>query len=152
MPRSASPRLAPALAPALAIGSIALAACPSRGAELQLGDETDPVIVTMGDCDGAPDDALIVASAAIQRGKAFSVRAEVSYGGGCEDHFFAACWDGRIFETDPAHFNLVLRHDANDDLCDAFVTRDLVIDLSELPFPSGAAVANPAGVIRVTTP
>src|SRR5688500_13098061 len=67
-----------------------------------------------------------------QLGEAMSIEAgtlkiSVSYGGGCEEHTFAACWDGAIANSIPSSLNLTLAHDAHDDRCDAFVTRDLFI-------------------------
>jgi hypothetical protein len=81
-----------------------------------------------------------------QLGEAMSIEAgilqvSVSYGGGCEDHTFVACWNGAVTTTsDPESLLLTLAHDAHDDLCDAFVTRDLFIDISDLPTGFGAPV------------
>jgi hypothetical protein len=81
--------------------------------------------------------------------EADTLRVTVSYGGGCEEHEFAACWNGVITKTNPAALTLTLAHDANDDLCDAFITRDLFIDISELPDGFGSPERANATSIRL---
>ncbi|MEL6344444.1 MAG: hypothetical protein AAFV53_15100 [Myxococcota bacterium] len=56
----------------------------------------------------------------------------VGYGGGCEDHFFRMCWDGSVAESAPVQISLNLIHDGNGDSCEAYITEDLVFDLSPL--------------------
>lgn len=67
----------------------------------------------------------------------------VSYSGGCEPHEFAL-WALRPFEKSlPPRHQLFLRHRANGDLCEAYITRELRFDLN--PFrrlhPEGGNVA-----------
>lgn len=57
---------------------------------------------------------------------------QVRYSGGCEDHEFGLFWDGLIIETLPGSVDLVLFHDANNDLCEALKGETLVFDLSPL--------------------
>jgi hypothetical protein len=102
---------------------------------------------TTKQCSGLPMDGY-------QLGEAMSIEASilqvsVSYGGGCEEHTFAACWDGAISDAIPSSLNLTLAHDAHDDRCDAFVTRDLFIDISALPAGFGAPTRASATAIRL---
>jgi len=110
------------------------------------GTSLDPVITTKA-CEGLPMDPY-------QLGESMSVeattlRVSVSYGGGCEDHTFAACWDGSIAQSDPESLLLTLAHDDHGDLCDAFVTRDLFIDISDLPAGFKSPVRADADTIRL---
>ncbi|MEM7548514.1 MAG: hypothetical protein AAF363_02495 [Bacteroidota bacterium] len=58
---------------------------------------------------------------------------EVSYGGGCKVHDFELIWPGVITLIFPPDFGVVLTHDANEDLCEAFLTDTLVFDISDNP-------------------
>jgi hypothetical protein len=79
------------------------------------------------------------------------LRVSISYGGGCEEHTFAACWDGSISKSNPSTLSLTIHHDAHDDQCEAFITRDLFIDLSELPADFGSPQRGEAmNTIRLT--
>jgi hypothetical protein len=56
----------------------------------------------------------------------------VQYGGGCREHEFTLCWDGKFLESFPVQTWLVLHHDGNGDMCRALPTETLVFDLKEL--------------------
>ena len=56
----------------------------------------------------------------------------VQYGGGCREHDFTLCWDGRFMESFPIQVRLVLHHDANDDMCRALPTEVRTFDLKVL--------------------
>ena len=56
----------------------------------------------------------------------------VSYGGGCESHDFAV-WTTLVFsQSQPPVVNLFVVHDANNDLCEAYLQATLWIDLSPI--------------------
>jgi hypothetical protein len=113
---------------------------------LATGDDGDPVTVSR-DCRGAPDDEIHLEALAVDGER---LRVTAVYGGGCEEHRFAACWDGTVLDSAPPQLRLHMRHDANDDGCDALVTREVVIDLSSLAFPfQSAALATPDGTIQL---
>jgi len=57
---------------------------------------------------------------------------EVSYSGGCKPHEFSAVWDGIALFTNPPIIPVILKHDANGDACEAYLTETLEIDLSTL--------------------
>lgn len=132
----------------LILGSIVIAACTSRGAgvDLAAGDEADPVVVSRA-CRGAPDDPLNLTAMTVE---GETLRVGVQYGGGCAAHAFAACWDGTVLDTAPPRLRLVVHHDGNGDACDALLSHDVLIDVSELGFAfDSAAVIDPAGTIEL---
>lgn len=56
-----------------------------------------------------------------------------SYGGGCRRHFFFLYMSPNAFmESEPVQVNLYLQHVANDDMCEAYITRELEFDLTPL--------------------
>ena len=114
---------------------------------LVTGETAAEPAVTSKACQGLPMDTYSLGESMTI--EANTLRVTVSYGGGCEDHEFAACWDGTIQESNPAQLSLTLAHDANDDLCDAFITRDLFIDISSLPAGFGSPARGTANTIRL---
>jgi hypothetical protein len=132
----------------LILGTIVLAACTSRGTDVDLakGDEIDPVVVSQA-CDRAPDDPLHLATMSVD-GK--TLRVKVVYTGGCEEHAFAACWDGTVLDSAPPLLHLRVHHEANGDTCEARLSHDVLIDVSDLPFEfSSAALVDPDGTIEL---
>ncbi len=134
----------------LVLGSIVIAAaCTSRGSAVNLatGDAADPVLISQ-DCRRTPKDELRLQEVAVEGSM---LRLTVRHGGGCEQHAYAACWDGFFDDSLPGRAVLVIHHDANDDMCDALLTRDVLIDPAELAalgFEVGSAeIADPAGTI-----
>jgi hypothetical protein len=56
----------------------------------------------------------------------------VSYGGGCKPHDFQLfAWKG-IAKSNPPQAELLLSHDAHNDFCEAYLTRELEFDLVPL--------------------
>jgi hypothetical protein len=132
----------------LGLGVLLIAGCAIRGSNMDLatGDATDPVVVSR-DCRGAPEDPVHLAAMVVDGDQ---LRVTVQHGGGCGEHTFAACWNGLIQETAPPRTSLVIHHDADGDACDAFLTHDIVVDVSALGFEIGsAAVLDPAGTIEL---
>ena len=76
---------------------------------------------TLGDDDYVLNDAAI-------SGDALSV--SVSYGGGCETHAFTLVIAVSFTEASPVQLPAVLRHDANGDACEAWLTHSYVFDLA----------------------
>jgi hypothetical protein len=56
----------------------------------------------------------------------------LSFGGGCEPHQFGLHWNGSFTEGSPKEVDLVLRHNANDDLCEAMLHPTVSFDLRPL--------------------
>jgi hypothetical protein len=56
----------------------------------------------------------------------------VQYGGGCEQHDVALCYEPAFGESDPPSVITHFLHDANGDTCEALISETLVFDLSPL--------------------
>lgn len=78
----------------------------------------------------------------IQTGDAFDInhvkiegdvlKINLSYGGGCEKHDFEILWDGIIYTDDPCFINLMVTHNSNRDLCEAYITDTINVNLKDL--------------------
>lgn len=66
----------------------------------------------------------------------------VAYGGGCENHIFAAYSTGQPYGGPPANIDIFISHNANNDPCEAYLSKELEIDLS--PLKKAYFAANPA--------
>ena len=62
--------------------------------------------------------------------KGDTLRVTVSYSGGCRDHSFELELADIVVTADPPHLRATLLHDANNDLCEAWLTEDLEFDLT----------------------
>ena len=96
-------------------------------------------------CGTLPDSDPFEVLAASISGDALGLAVE--YGGGCETHEFALCWDGLIAESAPPQISLNLIHDANNDGCLALVSELLEFDLHLLQenVSGGEVIVNVAG-------
>ncbi|MFX0174459.1 MAG: hypothetical protein ACFE9L_21485 [Candidatus Hodarchaeota archaeon] len=74
---------------------------------------------------------------------------EVSYGGGCRQHFFALIGSNVFMESYPVQTNIVLSHNANDDPCEALLTETLNFDLSPLKIAYQEAYSVSSGSIII---
>ncbi len=63
------------------------------------------------------------------------IKITVSYGGGCKPHYFTVTWDEAVKYSYPPIIDLIITHNANGDLCEAYITETLEID-TELLFDS----------------
>jgi hypothetical protein len=57
---------------------------------------------------------------------------EVSYSGGCEQHYFRLCYESSFLESDPVQANIRLEHDNQNDACEAYPTEIRQFDLRPL--------------------
>jgi hypothetical protein len=103
---------------AVSVGLVlAFGACDARapaGEEPGCVEGTDPFTIT--------DHAL--------EGRA--LRLAVEYAGGCEDHTFAVWWSGAFAPSNPPMITLELQHHARGDSCEALISDEILIDLSEI--------------------
>lgn len=60
------------------------------------------------------------------------LKINLSYGGGCAQHNFEILWDGIIYTDDPCYMNLMVIHSGNGDLCEAYITETIEVNLKEL--------------------
>ncbi|MDH5366087.1 MAG: hypothetical protein OEW67_03820 [Cyclobacteriaceae bacterium] len=54
---------------------------------------------------------------------------KVSYSGGCQTHKFQIIWPEVITMIYPPDFSVVLMHDNNGDMCEAYFTETIIFDL-----------------------
>jgi hypothetical protein len=120
------------------------------GTVLLPGETFDAPASVTRSCDGLPNDAFQLNQAMTVDTEARILRVSVAYSGGCAEHTFAACWNGAISKSKPATFSLSLHHDNAGDDCDAFITRDLFIDLSSTPAGFGSPEGETSTTIRLT--
>jgi len=78
-------------------------------------DHTDPFELNSVDLDG------------------WDLSINVSYSGGCASHEFTVIWPEVITMIYPPQFDIWIVHDSNGDMCEAYPTETLVLDLSDNP-------------------
>lgn len=61
-----------------------------------------------------------------------TLQLEVTYGGGCEDHVFAAFWAPVFLEEAPESTEILITHDANRDSCEAIISQNVTINLAPI--------------------
>lgn len=76
------------------------------------------------------NDLFIIDSVYIQ---GTEVWVDVAYGGGCQEHEFMVAWPAGITYINTPDFEVTLYHNANDDLCRAFIHETIKIDLTDTP-------------------
>ena len=62
------------------------------------------------------------------------VNINVSYSGGCSAHEFNLIWNGTISSSsdNSAKLDFIIQHNANGDNCEAWITEEITIDLTDL--------------------
>jgi hypothetical protein len=91
---------------------------------------TLPIIVDFDTEPSAwPGDAFQIQEAAVS---GHTLHTRLSYGGGCKEHEVRAVAWGGWMESFPVQVRLFLSHDAHEDPCDAWITRDFTFDLRPL--------------------
>jgi hypothetical protein len=61
-----------------------------------------------------------------------SVEVTVAYSGGCEQHSFEIIWNEGVTSTNPPEIDLIIKHNANSDACEAYITETLSFALTDL--------------------
>ncbi len=89
-------------------------------------------------------DLLTVNSASIEKDE---LLVSVSYGGGCANHFIELYSYTGILKSNPPQMNLVLSHNANNDMCEAYITKNFRFDLNAIKKYLGAQVGGTGTVI-----
>ncbi len=84
------------------------------------------VVVSGGDASLGDDDYVLNSATII--GDTLTISA--SYGGGCETHAFALVIAASFTESSPVRLPGFLRHEANGDACEAWLTQSYVFDLA----------------------
>ena len=86
--------------------------------------------VFIGDADGRFGTDRYVLNAATITDDTLTVN--VSYGGGCETHQFTLIASESFMESFPVQLHIDLAHNANNDLCRAWLTEDYHFDLTPI--------------------
>ena len=94
----------------------------------------------------APRDPLSISSIELNND---ILNAKVSFSGGCKGHDFALIASRGFMESDPVQINVLLSHDAHNDLCEAWITEDLAFDLSPLKEAWQQAYQQTSGTIII---
>ncbi|MFX1535532.1 MAG: hypothetical protein ACFFDI_15000 [Promethearchaeota archaeon] len=94
----------------------------------------------------APRDPLSISSIELNND---ILNAKVSFSGGCKGHNFALIASRGFMESDPVQINVLLSHDAHNDLCEAWITEDLAFDLSPLKEAWQQAYQQTSGTIII---
>jgi hypothetical protein len=95
----------------------------------RISDGEEIKIFYSEDIPAFPIDPATVEKADIKRHRLYLT---VSYGGGCTDHIFELYGLGYFQESNPPIASIYLSHNANGDMCEAWITRELVFDLTPL--------------------
>lgn len=61
-----------------------------------------------------------------------SVKIIVSYSGGCRKHKFEIIWNETLSNTAPPQTRFIIIHDANGDMCEAYITETLGFSINDL--------------------
>lgn len=75
----------------------------------------------------------------------------VSYGGGCKDHIIDLIAYSGIMKSNPPQMNLVLSHNANNDMCEAYITRKMQFDLTNVKNYLGSQVGGKV-ILHISDP
>lgn len=93
-----------------------------------------------------PYDAVAIQGFVI---KGDSLELAVNFGGGCRDHAFVLLADAVWMESYPVQVGVYLSHNANDDACDALLSRVLRFDLTPLKARYASSYQASSGIIRL---
>ncbi len=119
--------------------------CVPEGPDLCEDDMPPPGPQAIGTVDCAeavlPGDPFSIEAVALE-GEQLNV--VVQYGGGCEEHTFASCFENFVVDENGSSVEMVLAHQGNGDRCRALVRQNVVIEIGAMlqaygeRFPDGA--------------
>lgn len=110
-----------------------------------VGSEKKQVYFIDGNTDWVlKKDALAVNSAVIENNELVM---SVSYSGGCATHLIDLYAYTGILKSNPPQMNLVLSHNSNKDMCEAYITKTFRFDLNSIKEYLGAQVGGTGTVI-----
>src|SRR5687767_105037 len=104
------------------------------------------VITPNADSPRWPSDAVTIQGFAF---KGDSLELSVSFGGGCREHAFVLLADAAWMESYPVQVAVRLSHDANEDACDALLSRVLRFDLTPLKAAYASSYQVSTGIIKL---
>lgn len=130
---TARKRLIRLLTPALAV---AIIACGREPAATGPGDDDSLLAVDAGVVVSADQSAYFTSDHYVISGRPFvrgnTLHVTVEYGGGCARHQFRLFASHVFLESHPVQSPIAIYHNANGDMCRAWLTREITFDLSAL--------------------
>lgn len=114
---------------------LAVAACSGQSPAATPDDDSllgvEPGVVISADAsNNAAGDNYTITGHPVVEGNV--LRVTVQYGGGCARHEFRVVASHVFMESQPVQSPIVIRHNANGDMCRALLVRELRFDLSAL--------------------
>jgi hypothetical protein len=91
--------------------------------------EGEGIIISNSLFQTVPRDDVLINDVSILNNK---LVINISYSGGCKDHFFKLVASDSWLESYPVQTPILLSHDANNDNCEAFLTETLSFNLQPL--------------------
>ena len=89
-----------------------------------------PEIIFLSNSEEFDNDYYTINSVSLSESQELEVN--ISYSGGCEDHFIELFQDPLFCGTPPVYISIKLSHNANGDMCEALITEDLCFDISSI--------------------
>ena len=109
------------------------------------GGKPDPGTVFIGDPNAAfGTDRYVLNTVAVTND---TLILNVSFGGGCKTHQFTLVASESFLESFPVQLHISLAHNANGDLCRAWLTEDLQFDLTPIKTMYQEAYRQKAGTL-----
>ncbi|MFX0087899.1 MAG: hypothetical protein ACFFAU_19765 [Candidatus Hodarchaeota archaeon] len=105
-----------------------------------------PIILNGSLFENAPRDEVTFRNISLSGDKLIL---KISYSGGCQEHEFTLIGADVFMESHPVQTEIVLSHNANNDLCEALLMDILVFDLSPLKTAYQQDYSNSSGTIRI---
>lgn len=121
------------------------AALPATTINVKPGEKPDPGTVFIGDPGAALGTDRYVLNTATVADDMLTLN--VSFGGGCKLHQFTLVASASFLESFPVQLHIFLAHNANGDLCRAWLTEDLQFDLTPIKTLYQNAYRQEAGTI-----
>ncbi len=78
-----------------------------------------------------------------------TLKINITYTGGCEEHDFMLIGTKNFMESDPVQVNILLSHNANNDPCDALINEELNYNLTPLKNAWQQAYQKDSGIIII---
>ena len=126
-------RLTRLLAPALAV---AIIGCGSEPAATVPGDDDSLLAVDAGVVVSADQSSFLTSDHYVIAGRPFvrgnTLLVTVEYGGGCARHQFRLFASHIFLESQPVQSPIAIYHNANGDMCRAWLAREIGFDLTAL--------------------
>lgn len=156
-----------ALVPALCVIAMCAASCADDDMDTRDDGDDNPVSSAANDNDNTSDDARLAGTVVISASGSFdpgpwgtddyqldavamagdTLVATLSYGGGCETHRFTLVAASAFLESDPVQLDVAIAHDANDDPCEAWLTKEYGFVLTPIKARYHASYGTGAGTI-----